>query len=165
MLLCTTYAPSPHMPFGLDVTNFGSEQVVASAGATAPTGTSRPTNAASSIRMRVLKGSSPLVAAPRVARRARLVGCLRCAATATGGRPSGPWSAPPPAGRTDGDAIPVSLVRPDAIPKMGHAVGTEVTKMRRGRGGDPLRGNAKGPEPEGRGHVRRPSDPTHVAVL
>ena len=48
---------------------------------------------------------------------------------------------------------------------MGHAVGTEVTKMRRGRGGDPLRGNAKGPEPEGRGHVRRPSDPTHVAVL
>src|SRR6476469_8945616 len=66
MLLCTTYAPSPHMPFGLDVTNFGSEQVVASAGATAPTGTSRPTNAASRIRMRVLKGSSPLVATPRL---------------------------------------------------------------------------------------------------
>ena len=46
---------------------------------------------------------------------------------------------------------------------MGHAVGTEVTKMRRGRGG-PC-GEREGPEPEGRGHVRRPSDPTHVAVL
>src|SRR6476659_6014368 len=45
------------MPFGSEVTNFGSEQVVASAGAIAPTGASRPTTAASRIRMRVFKGT------------------------------------------------------------------------------------------------------------